>query len=146
MGVSQHYGKAVDDLWQAGGAIDLVARPEDALDPDVAAAVMALFFRDHGIPEMAEAQNWAGVRQAVNGGFNGWQVFADAVEALKAIPLHPEAPAPTPDPTPPPGDIRDQTIADLTLALRTLRDDTLPKLRAQLDDAQRIVTQFVGEG
>jgi hypothetical protein len=43
-----------------------------------------------------------------------------------------------------PGDPRDELIAGYELALRTLRDETLPSVRAQLDEAERIVKQFVG--
>jgi hypothetical protein len=84
-----HYGRKVAELWGAdlGGDLDLEAHPENALNPDVAAAVLAVYFRDRGIPAMAEAGNWSGVRRAVNGGMNGWQTFANAVEALKAIPV-----------------------------------------------------------
>jgi predicted chitinase len=137
----RYYGRAVADLWNAGDApeLNLEANPDGALNPDVAAAVMAVFFRDHGIPEMAAAGNWAGIRRAVNGGMTGWQTFADAVEALKAISA-PEQPAPVP----PSVDPRDQTIADLTLALRTLRDETIPAIRAQVDEAERIAIQFAG--
>lgn len=86
------YSAKLDELW-GDGAPDLEANPDDALDPDVSAAVMAIYFRDHGIPSMAAAGNWAGIRRAVNGGMNGWQTFADAVEALKAIPSLQSAPA-----------------------------------------------------
>lgn len=91
------YSEKLDELWGAG-APDLIADPDNALDPDVAAAVMAMYFRDHGIPAMAAAGNWAGIRRAVNGGMTGWQTFADAVEALKAIPqtTTPAPPAPPP--------------------------------------------------
>lgn len=86
------YSAKLDELW-GDGAPDLEANPDDALDPDISASVMAIYFRDHGIPAMAAAGNWAGIRRAVNGGMNGWQTFADAVEAVKAIPLPTQAPA-----------------------------------------------------
>lgn len=130
----QTYTGKLRELW-GQDAPDLVAFPDLALDPDVAAAVIGLYFRDRGIPAMAAAGQWDRVRQAVNGGMNGWQTFADAVEALKAM-------APPSPPTP--ADTRDEQIAALTLALKTLRDDTLPKVQAQLDEAKRIAVQFVG--
>lgn len=95
------YGRKVAELWGAGDAdeLNLEAHPENALDPDVAAAVMAVYFRDRGIPAMAARGDWAAVRRAVNGGMNGWQTFADAVEAMKAVE---PAPAPEPPAEPPP--------------------------------------------
>ena len=132
------YGRKVAELWgaQPGGALDLEAFPDNALDPDISAAIFAVYFRDRGIPAMAARGDWAAVRRAVNGGMNGWQDFANYVEALKAV---------SSGPPPPPPDTRDEQIAALTLALRTLRDSTLPAARAQLDEADRIVRQFVGE-
>lgn len=71
------YGQKVDALWQAGGAIDLIARPDDALDPDIGAAVLAVYFRDHGgdglclIPEAARRGDWREVRRLVQGGAAG---------------------------------------------------------------------------
>jgi hypothetical protein len=68
------YSRKVNELWGAGGAIDLVARPDDALDPDVSAACSALYFRDHGggganlIPKAAARRDWLEVRRLVYGG------------------------------------------------------------------------------
>lgn len=150
----QTYTEKLTELW-GPGAPDLYANPDLALDPDVAGAVLALYFKDHGIPAMAASGNWSGVRQTVNGGMNGWQVFADAVEALKAI--SPAVSTPEPEPVPSPDD-KDHQIAALTIALKTLRDATLPDIeqaldrlqdqedeaRKQLKEAQRICVQFVG--
>lgn len=86
------YSQAVNDLWQAGGAIDLVAHPEDALDPDVAAAVLALYFRDHGIPVYAADGEWTKIRRAVNGGTAGLDRFLQIVGAL-GTPAAPVVPA-----------------------------------------------------
>jgi predicted chitinase len=71
------FGEYVDDLWHAGGAIDLVARPDDALDPNVAAAVLATYFVHHttlqgySIPDAARAGDWEWVRRLVQGGTAG---------------------------------------------------------------------------
>jgi len=73
----QVYSQKINDLWQAGGAIDLIARPDDALDPDVSAAHAALYFRDHttlqgySIPDAARANDWEWVRRLVQGGTDG---------------------------------------------------------------------------
>jgi hypothetical protein len=68
------YSRKINELWGAGDAIDLIARPDDAMDPDVAAAVLALYFRDHGgdglrlSPEAARRGDWREVRRLVQGG------------------------------------------------------------------------------
>jgi hypothetical protein len=129
------FGRKVDELWQAGGAINLLSKPDDALDPDISAAVSAVYFRDHGgdgqqrIPEAARRGDWREVRRLVQGADAGLsELTAMATALLSGAP-----PAPV-----------DEAEA-LRLALRTLRDSTLPALRAQLDEADRIVRQFVGE-
>src|SRR5205085_6980409 len=70
------YGQKVAALWGAGSdpTFDLVAHPDNALNPDIAAAVAALYFRDHGgdglrlIPQAAAVANWHEVRRLVYGG------------------------------------------------------------------------------
>lgn len=74
----RHYGAAL--------GVDLLNDPSLALDPTIAARVLALYFREHGIPEMAALPDWYGIRRAVNGGDNGWQEFADYVDAFEALP------------------------------------------------------------
>jgi hypothetical protein len=64
------YGRKVAELWGAGDnpTFDLVANPDNALDPDVAAAVLACYFRETGVPDAARASDWAAVRRKVYGG------------------------------------------------------------------------------
>lgn len=69
-----HYGTEV--------ARDLVSNPDLALDPAVAAEVLARFFEERHIPYFANQQDWEIVRRRVNGGLNGWPKFADAVTKL----------------------------------------------------------------
>lgn len=114
--------------------VPLEAMPDEALDPIVSGAVLALYFKKRGIPEMARAANWQGVRRAVNGGLNGWDVFYGAVLALQG--LEPAQPTPA--------DPRDELIAGYELALKTLRDKTVPDLEAQVAELRRIVEQFIG--
>ena len=66
--------------------VDIVADPNLVLRPDNDAKVVALFFVDHGIPAMARVGNWQGVREAVNGGLNGLNLFLQSVTALSALP------------------------------------------------------------
>ena len=55
--------------------VDLENNPGLALDPKIGAQILALYFKDRGIPELARQGNWEGVRRAVNGGLNGWGEF-----------------------------------------------------------------------
>jgi len=86
------YGQKVNELWGAGGAIDLIARPDDALDPDVSAAVAALYFRDnktlqgYSIPQAANAGDWEWVRRLVLGGTDGLERLISIVGALDSAP------------------------------------------------------------
>jgi predicted chitinase len=73
----QKYGSAL--------GIDLVSNPDLSLQPDIASRIFVKYFTDRGIPAMAAARNWPGVRTAVNGGLNGWADFTAAVDALTAI-------------------------------------------------------------
>ncbi len=61
---------------------DLEANPDLALDPAVAADILALFFHERHIPLYADQQNWEMVRRRVNGGLTGWPRFFDAVTKL----------------------------------------------------------------
>lgn len=72
--------------------VDLVGTPERALDPTVSARITALYFQRHGIPSLAMAGDWKGVRRAVNGGLNGMPEFQAIVDLLVA--QLPDVPAP----------------------------------------------------
>jgi hypothetical protein len=63
--------------------VPLEDQPDLALQPDVAAKVLAAYFADHGIARLAAAGDWQGVRRAVNGGLNGWDRFSSLVEGLQ---------------------------------------------------------------
>jgi hypothetical protein len=105
------YGPKIAQLWQAGGwepDFDLLANPDNALNPDISAAVAAIYFRDHGgenerrIPKAAAAGNWAEVRRLVQGGSAGLDRLVEIATALQAIPSPGDpVPAPEPGPTPP---------------------------------------------
>ena len=81
----------------AGTALgmDLVDNPDLALDPAVAGKVLAWYFKNNGIPALANAGNWYGVRRAVNGGYNGIAVFLQAVNILLGLPNVPSNPVTT---------------------------------------------------
>ena len=91
------YGPTIAQLWGAGGHepdFDLVGNPDQALDPDISAAVSALYFRDHGgdhdalIPAAAAAGNWRRVRQLVQGGDAGLHELLTIVAAAERVPAH----------------------------------------------------------
>jgi predicted chitinase len=65
--------------------IDLVNHPELALEPRTSARLLALFFADHTIRELADAGKWRAIRLAVNGGTNGLDHFLQLVDALEAL-------------------------------------------------------------
>jgi predicted chitinase len=69
------YGKAL--------GVPLEARPELALDPQVSARVLARYFSDRKLDELARRRDWRGVRRGVNGGLNGWERFSALVERLE---------------------------------------------------------------
>jgi Putative peptidoglycan binding domain len=63
--------------------VPLEANPELALDPSIAARVLATYLADHGIAALAARGDWQGVRRAVNGGLNGWDRFSSCVQKLE---------------------------------------------------------------
>jgi hypothetical protein len=71
-----NYGHAI--------GVDLVANPDLALDPKIAAEILALYFRDHAIDKAALTGAWEQVRRRVNGGLNGWADFKRYVDELQA--------------------------------------------------------------
>lgn len=65
--------------------VDLEGNPDLALDPIISAQILANYFWDREIDLAAAKEDWEQVRMAVNGGFNGWDVFIDYIN--KAIAL-----------------------------------------------------------
>jgi hypothetical protein len=75
---------------------DLEANPDLALDPSVAADILALYFHERHIPFYADQQNWEMVRRRVNGGLSGWPRFIDAATKLvTALNNPPSGPPPS---------------------------------------------------
>lgn len=62
--------------------VPLLREPDLALDPEVAAEVFALYWRERGCAAACDAGDWRLARRLVNGGYNGWERFAAAVRAL----------------------------------------------------------------
>ena len=63
--------------------LPLEDEPELALQPEVAAKLLASYFADRGIAEAARAGDWERVRRKVNGGLNGWDRFRSIVARLE---------------------------------------------------------------
>jgi Chitinase class I len=61
---------------------DLEENPDMALDPAVAADILALYFHERHVHVYADQQNWVMVRRRVNGGLAGWPRFSDMVTKL----------------------------------------------------------------
>lgn len=61
---------------------DLVSAPDRALEPGVAARLLAAYFATRHVVPAAEAGDWPKVRRLVNGGTNGLTEFLDYVRAL----------------------------------------------------------------
>lgn len=59
--------------------IDLICHPELALDLEVSAKILALYFKDKNIPLYCNQKDWKTVRELVNGGDNGLEVFLSVI-------------------------------------------------------------------
>lgn len=65
--------------------VDLETYPDLALDGKNSAAILALYFSDHGIIKAAEGNDWVRVRRLVNGGKNGLTPFLSAEAKLQQL-------------------------------------------------------------
>ena len=73
--------------------LDLLTIPERALDPDVSAAIAACYWADRHITAKCDANDWIGVRKAVNGGTANLTEFQDIVNRLLTdLPDAPDVP------------------------------------------------------
>lgn len=65
--------------------VDLEGQPELALQPDISAKVLALYFKTRGVANAANSHKWERVRRLVNGGTNGLDRFKQLVAALMPV-------------------------------------------------------------
>ena len=73
------YGKLVGE--------DLVERPDLALDPAVAARILAYAFMLKGVPKAAAEYDWVRVRRLAHGDLSGWKRFNGIlIPLLKLLP------------------------------------------------------------
>lgn len=82
-GFVQLTGRSNYRLYGQQLGLPLETDPLLALDPTIAARVLGLYFARHNIAEYAQAGNWRAVREAVNGGLNGWTRFESLVTRLE---------------------------------------------------------------
>jgi hypothetical protein len=59
--------------------------PDLALDPTIAAEILALYFDDRAVHIAAQKNDWEQVRRAVNGGLNGWDEFINFVKRSQTM-------------------------------------------------------------
>lgn len=81
----EYYGKQL--------GVNLVADPDAALEPNTAAMIFALYFKEHKVDVAANQGDWAKVRRLVNGGLNGFGEFRHYIRSLE------DAVGPVPDVT-----------------------------------------------
>jgi predicted chitinase len=84
-GFIQLTGRANYETYGRELGIDLVGNPDLALDPEVGAKVLALYFKKRGTVDMANRGDWEAVRRSVNGGLNGWDRFSRIVRTLEGM-------------------------------------------------------------
>lgn len=92
-GFIQITGRANYAFFGQALGIDLLADPDKALDPSVAARILALYFADRGVARAAAIRDWLKTRARVNGinrktgQPNGWTEYQAYVSALLGV-LH----------------------------------------------------------
>lgn len=73
----RHFGQAL--------GLDLEGNPDLALDPPIAARILAAYFVNRGIPEAARQGDWEMVRRLVNGGLNGYEVLMSFIHGFQRL-------------------------------------------------------------
>ena len=73
----RHYGEAL--------GVDLVHHPELALQPEIAARVLACYFKENDVNVACDNGKWEEARRLVNGGLNGYPRFLGCVNRLLAL-------------------------------------------------------------
>lgn len=67
--------------------IDLLDQPDLALEPEVAARILAYDFMLKGVPKAAAEEDWVKVRKLVHGDLSGWKRFNGIlIPLLKLLP------------------------------------------------------------
>lgn len=97
-GYIQLTGRSNYDEYGTKLGFPLEQKPDLAKTPEVAAAVLADYFKTRSVDRSATAEDWEMVRRKVNGGLNGWDRFRDLVRKLEAAGGHNGRPEPEPTP------------------------------------------------
>jgi putative chitinase len=61
---------------------DLAGSPDLALDPAIAAAILAVYFKERDVRAFADQQNWEMARRRVNAALTEWPRFIDVVTKM----------------------------------------------------------------
>ena len=84
-GLLQITGKANYGTYGAKMHVDLLGNPDQAAQPEIATMVSCVFWSDHGLNALADADNTLGITKKINGGTNGLaerQAFTTALKGL----------------------------------------------------------------
>jgi predicted chitinase len=73
------------DLLNLAGVNSPLNNPDFALQPGTAARILAWYFKEHGIPALADKANWQGVADEVNRGDQRDNIFLGLVDELVAL-------------------------------------------------------------
>jgi putative chitinase len=85
-GLIQITGRDNYELYAELLGVPLDTKPELALQPAIAAEILAAYFKRRGVADAANAKDWFRVRVRVNGGTNGWPRFMQVINAaLEAV-------------------------------------------------------------
>lgn len=101
-GLIELTGRANFARYGARLGVDLVGHPELAQRPDIAVATACLFWIDHGLNELADADNLVAVTRRINGGLNGLAERRADLTRAKTFLAGPGGAAAQPAPIPPP--------------------------------------------
>jgi hypothetical protein len=69
-----HFGREIGQ--------DLIENPDAALDPRIAAGILAVYFKERNVRVLADQQNWEMVRRRVRPALTEWPRFIDVVTKL----------------------------------------------------------------
>jgi putative chitinase len=84
-GIIQVTGRANYRRYGDRLGIDLIAHPERAAEPDIAAAIFCAYWTDRHLNAKADADDLSAITKAINGGYNGLAERAEIVRRLKAV-------------------------------------------------------------
>jgi putative chitinase len=90
-GIFQITGLANYATYGAKTGLDLVDNPDIASEPDAAAAIACLFWTDHRLNDLADADDCVGITRKINGGTNGLadrQAYVAKIKKLWTISLY----------------------------------------------------------